>query len=73
MQITFTDDDVASTAARILEQYGYRSMVSGVTVETDCPALLAVPVVQRTLGFERVDDIQFVRRASPPRQAPAAA
>ena len=59
MRITFSDEAVARAAAGILEQYGYTAKLRGKAIESDCPPLLAVPVVGRTIGLHQVDEVRL--------------
>ena len=65
MRITFANEAVARAAAGILEQYGYAAEPVGRTLETDCPPLLAVPVVGRTVGLHQVEDVRLATDATP--------
>ena len=58
MRITFANEATARAAVQILEQYGYEATTEGAALETDCPALLAVPVVGRTIGLDQVEKVQ---------------
>jgi hypothetical protein len=62
MRISFSNATAAGAAARILEQYGYRAEQVGKEVLTDCPALLAAPAIERTIGLELVERIEVGRR-----------
>ena len=54
MRITLADEHSARAVVIALERYGYEAQRSGRTVLTDCPALLAVAVAERTVGLRRV-------------------
>jgi hypothetical protein len=70
MRVTFASEAAARAAAGILEQYGYTATQAGAALDADCPALLAVPVFGRTVGFDKIEKIHFddgaPRRASAP-------
>ncbi len=59
MRITFSCEAAAQAAVRFIEQYGYAAAAVGSTVVTDCPALLAVPVVGRNVGLHAVERVQL--------------
>jgi hypothetical protein len=60
MRITFSNEHSARTAALVFERYGYRATRRGATVTTDCPTLLAVPVVERAVGLARVEQLDLL-------------
>jgi hypothetical protein len=62
MRISFSSATAAGAAARIFEQYGYRAEQHEKDVLTDCPALLAAPAIERTIGLELVERIEVGRR-----------
>jgi hypothetical protein len=57
MRIKFSNEHTAQAAAHVFERYGYRAFRSGPVLVTDCPTLLAVPVVHRSVGFERIQEL----------------
>ena len=59
MRIVLSREPVARAAAANLERYGYRAAPVGRAVVTDCPALLAVPVVGRAVGLHEVEAFRF--------------
>jgi hypothetical protein len=56
MRLAFANEHAARAAAKTLERYGYRASRTGTVVVSDCPALLAVPALERTVGLARVED-----------------
>ena len=59
MRISFTTPGAARAAASILEQYGFSASQSGKEVVTNCPTLLAAPAIERSIGLELVEGIEF--------------
>ncbi len=59
MRISFTTASAARAAARILEQYGFSASPTGRDVVTNCPTLLAAPAIERSIGLELVEGIEF--------------
>ena len=59
MGISFTTANAARAAASILEQYGFTASQSGKDVVTNCPTLLAAPAIERSIGLELVEGIEF--------------
>ena len=69
MRISFATTGAARAAASILEQYGFSANQSGKEVVTNCPTLLAAPAIERSIGLELVEGIEFsngVTAAGPP-------
>jgi hypothetical protein len=75
MRITFSNEKAAQAAVRILGQYGYSATPAGPAVMTDCPPLLALPTVHRSIGFEQVETLHLAEGSlpepAPPRASPA--
>ena len=59
MRISFTTTSAAHAAVSILEQYGFSANQSGKEVVTNCPTLLAAPAIERSIGLELVEGIEF--------------
>jgi hypothetical protein len=59
MRISFSTTSAARAAASILEQYGFSASQSGKDVVTNCPTLLAAPAIERSIGLELVEGIEF--------------
>jgi hypothetical protein len=59
MRISFATASAARAAASILEQYGFSANQSGKEVVTNCPTLLAAPAIERSIGLELVEGIEF--------------
>ena len=62
MWITFSNEDTARAAVAVFERYGYRTSRCGTVVVTDCPTLLAVPVLERAVGLGRVKRMDIAPR-----------
>jgi hypothetical protein len=75
MRITFSNDKAAQAAVRVLEQYGYAATPRGPAVMTDCPPLLAVPAVHRSIGFDQIETLNLAEGSrsepAPSRASPA--
>ena len=59
MRISFATTGAARAAASILEQYGFSANQTGKEVVTNCPTLLAAPAIERSIGLELVEGIEF--------------
>jgi hypothetical protein len=59
MRISFATTSAARAAATILEQYGFSAAQTGKDVVTNCPTLLAAPAIERSIGLELVEGIEF--------------
>jgi len=59
MRISFATTTAARAAATILEQYGFSAAQTGKDVVTNCPTLLAAPAIERSIGLELVEGIEF--------------
>lgn len=57
MRLSFSNEDTARVAAAVLEQYGYHARPQGAAIETECPALLAVPAVGNAVGLHQIEEI----------------
>lgn len=64
MRIKFSNEHTAQAAANVFERYGYKAFRSGTMLVTDCPTLLAIPVVHRAVGFARIEKVDIA--AAPP-------
>jgi hypothetical protein len=43
----------------VLEAYGYSAKQSGRDVVTDCPTLLAIPAIQKRVGFAEIERLDL--------------
>jgi hypothetical protein len=59
MRISFSNEATARAAVAVLEQYGYHATPKGAAVETECPALLAVPAVGKAVGLHQIERVQL--------------
>jgi hypothetical protein len=75
LRVSFSSMTTARAAANVLEAYGYSTKQLGRDVVTDCPTLLAVPAIQKRIGFaeiERLDLSGGTRWVEPPAEFPPA-
>jgi len=49
----------ARAAVNVLGAYGYSAKQSGRDVVTDCPTLLAVPAIQKRVGFAEIERLDL--------------
>jgi len=59
MTISFSTERAASAAVEIIQRYGYVARAAGANVSTDCPALLAVSLIGRDVGLDRVEKVHL--------------
>jgi hypothetical protein len=59
VRISFKNEELACAAANVLERYGYRAGRIGNVVVSNCPILLAIPAIERSVGVHRVDDLEL--------------
>jgi hypothetical protein len=64
MWITFSNEATAEVAVTVFARYGYQTRRCGTVVVTDCPTLLAVPVMDRAIGLGRVKRVDISPRPS---------
>jgi hypothetical protein len=69
-QFTFSGETAAKAAVKIIASYGYVATATGRSVWTDCPPLLAIPAVGRTVGLHEIENVRLV--ASPAQRTDAA-
>lgn len=67
MRVSFSSMTAARGAVRVLEAYGYSATQIGQDVLTDCPTLLAVPAIERSIGLELIERLDLKARAEPSR------
>jgi len=72
MRISFSNEATARAAVAVLEKYGYKTTPLGAVIDTECPALLAVPVVAKALGLHHVEKVQLADAPMEPQRARAA-
>lgn len=60
MTISFLTERAATAAVRIIRAHGYAARAAGATVSTDCPALLAVSLIGRDVGLDRVEKVHLL-------------
>jgi len=59
LRVSFSTMTAARAAMNALEAYGYRAEQSGRDVVTDCPTLLAIPVIQKRVGFAAIERLDL--------------
>jgi len=60
VRITFSTEEAAQAALDIWERHGLGATRSGAVVVTTCPALWAIPIIHRTIGFHQVERLVVV-------------
>jgi hypothetical protein len=64
LRVSFSSTTTARAAVHVLEAYGYSAQQSGGDVVTDCPTLLALPLIQKRVGFAEIERLEFLAGAS---------
>jgi len=59
MRVSFSTMTTARAAVHVLEAYGYSAKQSGCDVVTDCPTLLAIPAIQKRVGFGEIERLDL--------------
>jgi len=59
LRVSFSSMTTARAAANVLEAYGYSAKQLGRDVVTDCPTLLAVPAIQKRVGFAEIERLDL--------------
>jgi hypothetical protein len=59
LRVWFSSVTKARAAARVLDGYGYAAKQIGCEVVTDCPTLLALPVIEKRVGFADVERLEL--------------
>lgn len=59
LRVSFSSVTKARAAVWALEDYGYSANQFGREVVTDCPTLLALPVIEKRVGFADVDRLDL--------------
>jgi hypothetical protein len=55
LRVSFARPSTAGAAVKVFEAYGYSARRFGSDVVTDCPALLAIPAIQKRVGFAEIE------------------
>ena len=63
LRVSFSSVTKARAAVRVLEDYGYSTKQLGREVVTDCPTLLALPAIEKRVGFAGVERLDLRGRA----------
>ena len=59
LRVSFSTMTTARAAVNLLEAYGYSAKQFGCDVVTDCPTLLAIPVIQKRVGFAEIERLDL--------------
>jgi len=59
MRVSFSTMTMARAAVNVLEAYGYSAEQFGREVVTDCPTLLALPALQKRVGFAEIERLDL--------------
>lgn len=59
LRVSFSTMTTARAAVNVLGAYGYSAKQFGREVVTDCPALLAVPAIQKRIGFAEIERLDL--------------
>ena len=59
LRVSFSTMTTARAAVNVLEAYGYSAKQLGCDVVTDCPTLLAIPAIQKRVGFAEIERLDF--------------
>ena len=59
LRVSFSSMTKARTAVNVLEGYGYVAKQFGREVVTDCPTLLAVPAIEKRVGFAEIERLDL--------------
>lgn len=59
LRVSFATMTTARAAVNVLEAYGYSAKQFGRDVVTDCPTLLALPAIQKRIGFAEIERLDL--------------
>ena len=59
LRVSFSSVTKARAAAGVFEGYGYSAKQLGAEVVTDCPTLLALPAIEKRVGFADIERLQL--------------
>jgi hypothetical protein len=59
LRVSFSTLTTARAAVNVLEAYGYSAKQFGCDVVTDCPTLLAIPAIQKRVGFAEIERLDL--------------
>ncbi len=62
MRITFYEEASATTAVDIFKRHGFAARRLAATVVTSCPTLWAVTMIDRSIGLDRVAELDVASR-----------
>jgi hypothetical protein len=69
LRVSFSTMTTARAAVNVFEAYGYSAKQSGCDVVTDCPTLLAIPAIQKRVGFGEIKRLDLSGATSFPESA----
>lgn len=72
LRVSFSSMTTARAAANVLEAYGYSAEQAGREVVTNCPTLLALPAIEKMVGFREVEGLALGGGPVPATAAPSA-
>ena len=70
LRVSFSSVSKARAAVDLFAAYGYSSRRSGCQVVTDCPPLLAIPAIQKQVGFAEIERLDLNGRTDSSDLAP---
>jgi hypothetical protein len=59
LRVSFSSMTTARAAVNVLEAYGYSAKQFDRDVVTDCPTLLALPAIQKRVGFAEIERLDL--------------
>jgi hypothetical protein len=59
LRVSFSTMTAARAAVNVLEAYGYSAKQLGCDVVTECPTLLAIPAIQKRVGFAEIERLDL--------------
>ena len=62
MRVSFSSEVTARAARNVLEAYGYSAEQLGRELVTDCPTLLAVPAIKKSVGLAAIEHLDLTGR-----------
>ena len=65
MRVSFSNVTTAQAALSVFEAYGYSAKQVGRDIVTDCPTLLAVPAIEKRVGFAEVERLDLTGGIEP--------
>jgi hypothetical protein len=66
LRVSFSSVSKATAAVDAFAAYGYSAERCGRHVVTDCPPLLAIPAIQKQVGFAEIERLDLNGRTNAP-------